>query len=90
MPIMPFIFGAGAIASIVRWVVATLGVGIVSIVGLSALLTQLTAYVGSLSLVPAIAVDAFCTMQVQGCISIILSAYAIRVAISAGKRFRVL
>jgi len=88
--LLPLLLSGTFITAVVRWVLATLGVGIVSIVGLGALLTLLGDYLDSMVNVPAVAADAVCMMQVAGVIQIILSAYSIRVAISAGKRFRIL
>jgi hypothetical protein len=88
--LLPLLLSGAFIGAVVRWVLATIGVGIVSIIGLGALLTALGNYLNNMVAVPPVAADAVCNMQVAGVIQLILSAYAIRVAISAGKRLRVL
>lgn len=86
MPVIGFAFLAG----IARYVLTSLGVGIVTYIGVEALLSQATSMIkGSLSSGGDVAAFAG-LMGVDVAISLILSGYSVRITLATLKSFKVL
>jgi hypothetical protein len=82
---------AGAVGRIARYAVTAIGVGIVSYVGVEALLSQITGIITSqVGSVGGAAAGVVGLMGIPEGVSMITSAYAVRIATAQLKRFKLL
>lgn len=87
VPLLPLVFGGAVVAGIVKRVIATIGLGIVSYTGFGVILTQLSGVInnnlGSLG-------EIACLLSIPQAAQLVLAAYSVRLALIPLKAWRVL
>lgn len=84
------VLGFALLAGIARYVLVSLGVGLVTFVGVEALLGSATSLIKASMQSDSVVAGFAGLLGLDRAISIILSAYAVRVALSTLKSFKVL
>lgn len=84
--LLPLVIGASAIIAIARRVIIGLGFGMIAYVGLSAIVGQIQAAMFAALNIPGEAQTVICLLQLQNCVTILISGMSVKAAMIPAKR----